>query len=316
MGTDTCGSIRVPAARQNLVGLRGTRGLSSRTDVMPMSDTQDYLAKHPGAGVTSLGEILERGLHHEALDQTLRLRNTLERRDSEHYRQALIKRRALKEAVLSTLDGQTTRCARVSGAPAQAGAHQRGPRRRPPARRCRHHLPAERHDGPARDVDAGRLHRGRPARRTRDAGRRVRRTDPAALRLRLGAGRNASPCALQQPPLVNGTAPAPRSAIVKAGTAPDGAVARLTYHPTTGALEYDVTIAGDARVVGVALHRPEGDRPGPIIAHLVARGQRAGRGVVTLRARDREDFGAGRVFLRLYTERLPLGTAPVRVSLP
>jgi Asp-tRNA(Asn)/Glu-tRNA(Gln) amidotransferase A subunit family amidase len=41
MGTDTCGSIRIPAAYQNLFGLRATRGLSSRRGVMPLSDTQD-----------------------------------------------------------------------------------------------------------------------------------------------------------------------------------------------------------------------------------------------------------------------------------
>gem|GEM_PF-79565 len=41
MGSDTCGSIRIPAAYQNLFGLRTTRGLASRTGVMPLSDTQD-----------------------------------------------------------------------------------------------------------------------------------------------------------------------------------------------------------------------------------------------------------------------------------
>lgn len=41
MGSDTCGSIRIPAAYQNLFGLRATRGLSSRTGVIPLSDTQD-----------------------------------------------------------------------------------------------------------------------------------------------------------------------------------------------------------------------------------------------------------------------------------
>ena len=41
MDSDTCGSIRIPAAYQNLFGLRATRGLSSRTGVMPLSDTQD-----------------------------------------------------------------------------------------------------------------------------------------------------------------------------------------------------------------------------------------------------------------------------------
>lgn len=41
MGSDTCGSIRIPSAYQNLFGLRATRGLSSRTGVIPLSDTQD-----------------------------------------------------------------------------------------------------------------------------------------------------------------------------------------------------------------------------------------------------------------------------------
>jgi Asp-tRNA(Asn)/Glu-tRNA(Gln) amidotransferase A subunit family amidase len=41
MGSDTCGSIRNPASQNNLVGLRGTQGLSSRTGIVPLSSTQD-----------------------------------------------------------------------------------------------------------------------------------------------------------------------------------------------------------------------------------------------------------------------------------
>jgi Asp-tRNA(Asn)/Glu-tRNA(Gln) amidotransferase A subunit family amidase len=41
MGTDTCGSIRYPAAHNNLVGLRATPGLSSRSGILPASHTQD-----------------------------------------------------------------------------------------------------------------------------------------------------------------------------------------------------------------------------------------------------------------------------------
>ncbi|HEY5647789.1 MAG TPA: amidase family protein [Pseudomonadales bacterium] len=41
MGSDTCGSIRIPAAHNNLVGLRGTQGLSSRRGIIPLSHTQD-----------------------------------------------------------------------------------------------------------------------------------------------------------------------------------------------------------------------------------------------------------------------------------
>jgi Asp-tRNA(Asn)/Glu-tRNA(Gln) amidotransferase A subunit family amidase len=41
MGSDTCGSIRIPSANNNLFGLRGTAGLSSRTGIVPLSHTQD-----------------------------------------------------------------------------------------------------------------------------------------------------------------------------------------------------------------------------------------------------------------------------------
>ena len=41
MGSDTCGSIRIPSAHHALVGLRGTRGLASGDGIVPLSTTQD-----------------------------------------------------------------------------------------------------------------------------------------------------------------------------------------------------------------------------------------------------------------------------------
>ncbi|MEU1276615.1 amidase [Streptomyces sp. NPDC005799] len=41
LGTDTCGSIRLPASYNNLVGLRPTKGLTSISGVAPLSSTQD-----------------------------------------------------------------------------------------------------------------------------------------------------------------------------------------------------------------------------------------------------------------------------------
>lgn len=41
MGSDTCGSIRIPAANNNLFGLRVTQGLSSRDGIIPLSYSQD-----------------------------------------------------------------------------------------------------------------------------------------------------------------------------------------------------------------------------------------------------------------------------------
>ena len=40
-GSDTCGSIRMPAAHNNLVGMRSTVGLSSRYGIVPLANTWD-----------------------------------------------------------------------------------------------------------------------------------------------------------------------------------------------------------------------------------------------------------------------------------
>jgi amidase len=41
MGSDTCGSIRIPASHNSLVGLRATQGLFSRDGIIPLALTQD-----------------------------------------------------------------------------------------------------------------------------------------------------------------------------------------------------------------------------------------------------------------------------------
>ncbi len=219
MGSDTCGSIRVPAGHNNLVGLRPTQGLSSRSGIVPLSSTQDiggplartiadlaimldatvgfdstdastsasagqiptsyraglradalkgtrlgavrslfgsvpeeaevtavveraldgvkkagaevmevvipglddllrdssminhdfkfdlaeYLARSENPPVRSLGEILDRGLFHSALESTFRMRDAVEARDTEASRRARIKRIAIRHAVEAVL---------------------------------------------------------------------------------------------------------------------------------------------------------------------------------------------------------------------
>jgi len=41
LGSDTCGSIRIPCSHNSLVGLRPSRGLSSRAGIIPLSEGQD-----------------------------------------------------------------------------------------------------------------------------------------------------------------------------------------------------------------------------------------------------------------------------------
>jgi hypothetical protein len=41
MGTNTCGSLKLPASYNNLVAIRPTKGLTSVDGVAPLSNTQD-----------------------------------------------------------------------------------------------------------------------------------------------------------------------------------------------------------------------------------------------------------------------------------
>jgi amidase len=428
MGSDTCGSIRIPAANQNLVGLRATRGLSSRTGVMPLSDTQDvagplartvtdlaimldatvgpdpadaitagaaahvppsyrdalgratlagarigvlralfgtapeddevgevvrkaldamkaqgaevvdvsvpglddllressvigdefkfdlaaYLATHPGAPVTSLGEILERGLHHEALDQTFRLRNQPERRDTEHYRQALLKRRALREAVVTTLESlrlDAMAYPTLRRKPTLIGEAQIGTT-------CQ--LSAT--TGlPALSMPAGFTGDGLPI-GVELLGAAF--AEPTLLGLAHAWESAASPrrAPFSTPPLVNGAAPPVATAAAVLGEAATGPSARVqfAYDRTTGTLTTSATAAVPAgdRVLTLTLQRGDGERPGPIVALLLARGQTTATATLALRSRDRDDLVTGRLFVHLYTERVPLGVSRVAVRVP
>lgn len=67
MGSDTCGSIRIPAANQNLFGLRVSYGISSRTGIVPLSSSQDV----PGPlarSVTDLAIVLDATVGPDAAD--------------------------------------------------------------------------------------------------------------------------------------------------------------------------------------------------------------------------------------------------------
>jgi amidase len=67
MGSDTCGSIRIPAANNNLVGLRGTQGLSSRAGIVPLSSSQD-IGGPIARSITDLAILLDATVGPDAAD--------------------------------------------------------------------------------------------------------------------------------------------------------------------------------------------------------------------------------------------------------
>jgi amidase len=66
-GSDTCGSIRIPSAVQNLFGLRPTKGLTSITGIVPLSHTQD-VAGPLARSVTDLAIALDATVGPDAAD--------------------------------------------------------------------------------------------------------------------------------------------------------------------------------------------------------------------------------------------------------
>jgi len=65
----------------------------------------------------------------------------------------------------------------------------------------------------------------------------------------------------------------------------------------------------------LTLQRSDGDKPGPIVAHLLAPNQIIGSGTLTMRGRNREDLAGGRLYLQLYTKQMPLGFERQKITL-
>lgn len=100
MGSDTCGSIRIPAANHALVGLRGTQGLSSRTGIVPLSHTQD-IGGPIARSITDLTLMLDASVGPDPADEQTR---GAEAHVPKSYREALTPE-ALKGARLGVVRG-------------------------------------------------------------------------------------------------------------------------------------------------------------------------------------------------------------------
>jgi amidase len=98
LGTDTCGSIRIPASHNSLVGLRPTVGLSSRAGVIPLSHSQD-VAGPLARTVADVALLLDATVGVDAADETTKAG---EGRRPASYREAL-RSDALKGARIGVL---------------------------------------------------------------------------------------------------------------------------------------------------------------------------------------------------------------------
>ena len=416
MGSDTCGSIRIPASHNNLVGLRGTQGLSSRTGIVPLSSTQDiggpitrtiadlaimldatvgvdpadpstsasagqisgsyrdglradalsgarigvvrslfgaapedqevatviqqaldglkkagaeiidvvipglddllrdssminadfkfdlaeYLAKAGNAPVKSLGEILDRGLYHSALESTFRARNAVEERESDATRRARIKRVALRQAIeavlaehrLATLVYPTLR-----RKPARIGDGQAGST-------CQ----VSAHSGlPALGVPAGFTEDGLPI-GIDLLGAAFKEQQLLSLGYAMEQTLHLRRPPFSTPALVAGKRPRARTATASFS----GTALKVSYDETTSRLSYTISVGGYAadRLAAVWIHLGTPDKPGAARHQLFGSGQPAA-GMVTLGAVDRKAIADGRLMVRFFPRTGPSGDVPI-----
>jgi amidase len=420
MGSDTCGSIRNPASHNNLFGLRGTLGLSSRNGIVPLSHTQDiggplarsvtdlaimldatvgkdpddaitatsngripssyrdalkpdalrgarigvltslfggapedqevttivkkgveamkqagadtidvsvpglddllrgssvinaefkfdlmdYLAREPSAPMKSLGEILDSGRYHASLDANFRLRNRPESRETDEYRRALIKRTAVRQAVLASMDENRLDALvypTLRRKPSLVGEAQGGSN-------CQLSPSSAL---PAISVPAGFTDDGLPIGMDLLGGVFA---EPTLLALAYSYEQATHP---RRPPastpaLVNGKAPGTASFSATARDGPRSATATFTFDPLTGRLGYHVSTMGlrpDVTAV-VSLHRGAAGQNGPVITMLMDGVN--GAGEVVLAPADREALREGRLYLEAIASGRP--TAPLRTQ--
>lgn len=418
MGTDTCGSIRIPAAHNNLFGLRATLGLSSRRGVVPLSHSQDvagplaksvtdlatildltagrdpddpvtsaadghvpasyrdglrpealkgarigvlkglfgdaqedqdvggivrkaidalqkegaevvevaipgiddllrnasvinfefkfdladYLASIPMPPVTSVDDILKGGRYHASLENGLKTRNAVTSRESDDYRRALVKRAALRQAVISVLDEHRLDALvypTLRRKPVVIGETQLGSN-------CQ--LSAT--TGlPALGVPAGFTDDGLPVGMDLLGGPF---TEARLLALAFAYEQATKPRRppLMTPALVGGRPPAIMTATVSARTAAESggraagaASGTFTFDPASSRLTYQVTTTGLGADPIAAIHRGGSDASGPAVLRLADGAKTTGE--LLLRPSERAALEAGHLYLEVFDRQVP-----------
>jgi Asp-tRNA(Asn)/Glu-tRNA(Gln) amidotransferase A subunit family amidase len=284
-------------------GLDSAVGRASVIDFELKPDLLDYLAKVPGAPVASLGEILDRGLYHVALETGLRRREARGAREGDGYRAALAARDEARRIVNAYLDEHKLDALvypTMKRKPARIGDPQ-------PGSNC------------ALSAVTGLPAISMPAGFTSDSlplavellGRQLADARLVAYAYDYEQATHPRRPPSTTPPLVNGRAPEPVAFTARAAGKGATALGRFRFDATKRALEYSVRVTGMAAgdLIAVTLDRSTAEKKGPTLFRLSGPGVAEAAGTLQLGPTDRGDLLAGRLYLSLYTTAEALGTA-------
>ena len=281
------------------VTLPGLDSLLRRTGLIDLEfkfDLIDYLAGVPDAPVSSLGDILDAGLHHEVLDGTFRRRNARDSTGAEEYAGYMNRRRALTAAVRDLLDREdldalaypTMRqeTALIGAAPLGATCF----------------LSA--HTGlPALTIPAGFTVSGLPV-GLELLGRSLDDSRLVAFAFAYESAHPKRRAPLRTPPLVDGSAPPPLP-ITTDPPIGDGIDAVMAVNLPAGTLSYRITIPdvkpGD--VYGTVLRRTSDEEGAVVVLRLGGPEEAEMNGAAELSTRLLHDLLNGNLELLVYTSR-------------
>ena len=305
LGADTI-TIEIPNL-QNLISGSGVIGHEFKWDLI------DYLAAVPDAPVSSLEEMLELGLIHEALTPGMRRRNAPESRDTDAYATALAKREPLRNAVVSVIEENQVDALiypTMREPPSIIGQPQRGS-----------NCSLSANTGlPALSIPAG-WTGGLPI-GLELLGRSLDDARLVALGYAYEQATHHRRTPVSAPPLLSGRAAKPITFTVRTTTdgAPRSTVrararVRFTYNSLTGTLAYNIRVSGvradDVFAIVLSTNDEEG-RP-YIERRLSGPSISSAQGTLTLDTDERERLESGEFYLELMTRNHPFGTGKNQV---